>query len=301
MADVLKQIATLLELKGENPFKLSVWSTPRTRQSFKRWSALVGEAQQSIASVRGDKILFKLGAELCRICLAYQQFCRVNKRCMTQNRRHALDDRQLPGTGTAYRSRGWSPCLFALLVFAALMCSSCQTPLPPLPNPPGPKTAVRLVPGDVIKVSYSEESVPDQTQKIRRDGKVSLPLIGQVTAAGKRPIDFQDELVSLYEGKLENNEVLVTLESGVATVIVSGFANKPGTYSFDRPTTVYQAIMEAGGVSDYGSPSNVRLSRIINGVQLTESINLRPTIRGEPTRPKYVQDGDVIYISRSLF
>jgi polysaccharide export outer membrane protein len=153
----------------------------------------------------------------------------------------------------------------------------------------------------VIKVAYADETVPDQTQKIRRDGKVSLPLIGQVTAAGKRPIDFQDELLSRYEGKLENNGVLVTLENGTATVIVSGFANKPATYTFDRPTTVYQAIMEAGGVSDYGSPSNIHLTRMIDGKQLTETINLRPAIHGHPVRPEYVQDGDVIYIARSLF
>jgi len=160
---------------------------------------------------------------------------------------------------------------------------------------------VRLSPGDAIKVAYADETVPDQTQKIRRDGKVSLPLIGEVTAAGKRPIDFQHELVSRYEGKLDNSEVLVTLENSTATVTVSGFANKPGTYSFDRPTTVYQAIMEAGGVSDYGSPSNIHLTRIVNGAQLTESINLRPAIHGQPVRPEYVQDGDVIYIARSLF
>jgi protein involved in polysaccharide export with SLBB domain len=59
--------------------------------------------------------------------------------------------------------------------------------------------------------------------------------------------------------------------------------------------------MEAGGVSDYGSLSNIHLTRIINGEQRTETLNLKPTIRGQPTKPKYVQDGDVIYISRSLF
>ncbi len=160
-------------------------------------------------------------------------------------------NRQLQGTDTADCKRASSPscCLFAFLVFAALTCGGCQTPLPPLPNPPGPKTAVRLAPGDTIKVSYSDESVPDQTQKIRRDSKVSLPLIGEVTAAGKRTIDFQNELVGRYEGELENNEVLVTLESGLATVTVSGFANKPAVYSFDRPTTVYQAVMRAFAAS----------------------------------------------------
>jgi polysaccharide export outer membrane protein len=191
--------------------------------------------------------------------------------------------------------------LFTFLVFAVLMCGGCQTTLPPLPNPPGPYTAVRLSPGDVIKVAYADESVPDQTQKIRRDGKVSLPLIGEVTAAGKRVINFQNELIGRYEGRLDNSEVLVTLENGTATVIIAGFANKPGPIAFDRPTTVYQAVMEAGGVSDYGSPGNVRLTRVISGRQLTETINLRPAIHGEPLRPEYVQDGDVIYIARSWF
>jgi polysaccharide export outer membrane protein len=219
---------------------------------------------------------------------------------MTQNSRHTWDDRQLPGTSYPTDELPRLSFLFAFLVFA-LMCGGCQSPLPPLPNPPGPHTAVRLSPGDVIKLSFAEESDLDQTQKIRRDGKVSLPFLGEVTAAGKRVIDFQRELVRRYEDDLENPEVLVTLENGSATVIISGFANRPGPVTFDRPTTVYQAIMQVGGVSDYGSLSNVHLTRIIDGVQRTETINLRPSIRGKPIYPKYVQDGDVIYISRSLF
>jgi len=46
---------------------------------------------------------------------------------------------------------------------------------------------------------------------------VSLPFIGEVTAAGKRLMDFQHELINRYEGQLENSEVLVTLESGRVT------------------------------------------------------------------------------------
>src|SRR5437773_10512866 len=168
---------------------------------------------------------------------------------MTQNSKHTQDERQLGGASSRRPELSASSCLFTfLLFFAALACGGCQSPLPPLPNPPGPRTAVRLSPGDVIKVSYADESIPDQTQKIQRDGKVSLPLIGEVTAVGKRPIDFQHELARRYEGKLENNEVLVTLENGTATVTVSGFANKPGGISFDRLMTVYQAIMLAGRV-----------------------------------------------------
>jgi polysaccharide export outer membrane protein len=222
---------------------------------------------------------------------------------MTQNRKRVWDDRRLRNTFTACRKRAFDPCScpVAFLVAAALACGSCQTPLPPLPDQPGPKTAVRLSPGDSIKVTFAEESDLDQTQRIRRDGKISLPLIGELTAAGKRLMDLQREIISRYEGKLDNPEVLVTLESGTATAIVSGFANKPGKVEFDRPKTVYQAIMDAGGVSDYGSWRNIHLTRIINGVQRTETINLRPVIHGEPIEPEYVQDGDVIYISRSWF
>src|SRR5438132_13873833 len=167
---------------------------------------------------------------------------------MVQNKRQLWDNRPSPGTDTAYRGREQSSSfpLVRVLLVAARMCGRCQSPLRPLPNPPGPKTPVRLSPGDKIKVSYADESVPDQTQKIRRDGKVSLPLIGEVTAAGKRVIDFQHELVSRYEGQLENSEVLVTLENGTATVTVSGFANKPGVYPFDGPTTISLPVMQDG-------------------------------------------------------
>ncbi len=221
---------------------------------------------------------------------------------MTHDNGRMPYDRQLPVTDTVYRGhkRSGRSCLLAVLVSAALIFG-CQSPLPPLPNPPGPYTAVRLAPGDVIKLSFAEESDLDQTQKIRRDGKISLPFLGEVTAAGKRVIDLQRELVRRFDEYLENPDVLVTVDNGLATVVVSGFVNKPGTINFDRPTTVYQAIMTAGGVSDYGSPSNVHLTRIINGVQRTETINLRQSIRGNPIYPEYVQDGDVIYVSRSLF
>jgi polysaccharide export outer membrane protein len=237
--------------------------------------------------------------------LAHQQLSNVKHGGMVENSKHKRHDRQLPCTNTDHRKSAFSmsSCLFSFIGFAALMFGGCETVQPPLPYPPGPKTAVRLSPGDTIKVTFAEESDLDQTEQIRRDGKVSLPLIGEVTAAGKRLMDFQREIISRYEGRLDNPEVLVTFDPGKAsgTVFVSGFAHKPGSVAFDRPTTVYQAIMEAGGATDYGSLSNVHLTRIINGEQRTETINLKPTVRGKPTKPIYVQDGDVIYISRSWF
>ena len=56
-------------------------------------------------------------------------------------------------------------CCFALIAIAALACAGCQTKWPPLPYPPGPHTAVRLSPGDTIKIAFAENADLDQTAK----------------------------------------------------------------------------------------------------------------------------------------
>jgi polysaccharide export outer membrane protein len=221
---------------------------------------------------------------------------------MTSNLRDIPERTETAGAAWCRRRNVSSVCAGIGLIFAvAFLYSGCQTELPPLPYQVGPYTTVRLSPGDTIKVAFAENSDLDQTEKIRRDGKITLPIIGEVRAAGRTVMQLQNTLISLYNDHLDNSEVLVTLENGNATAIVSGFANNPGKVEFDRPTTVYQAVMQSGGVSDYGSTSNIHLTRIINGQQLSETVNLRPTIHGEPTRPTYVQDGDVIYVGRSWF
>lgn len=152
-----------------------------------------------------------------------------------------------------------------------------------------------------MKITFQGANDLNQSQKIHADGKVNLPLIGEVTASGKTVTDFQKELTQLYKPQLRNNQVLVTLESAVTTVIVSGFIHKPGKLTFDRPTTVFQAIMEAGGPTDYGNIGNVHLTRTIDEQQRTEVLNLKAAMSGKPTKPYYVKDGDVIFVSQRLF
>ena len=65
-----------------------------------------------------------------------------------------------------------------------LLCSGCQTEQgAPFPEQRTASTPVRLTPGDVIKLSFTTTPDMNQTQRIRADGKVSLPLVGEVTAA----------------------------------------------------------------------------------------------------------------------
>lgn len=200
--------------------------------------------------------------------------------------------RRLSGLGMSY----------VLAALVLLLCNGCTTPSrTSLAEQQIVSTPVNLSPGDVIKLSFSGSADLNQTQKIRADGKVSLPLIGEVTAAGKTVVDFQNELTRLYKPQLRNNEVLVTLESGIGQVVVSGEVQKPSKFPFDRPTTVFQAIMEAGGVTQFGSLKKVRLIRTINGKQQSQVFDLTPTLKGSATQGIYVRDGDVIFVPASAF
>ena len=191
---------------------------------------------------------------------------------------------------------------FILTIFLTTILLGCETvEYPPRGERIAPSTPVRLSPGDVIKVSFSETSELNQTQKIKMDGKVNLPLVGEIKASGKTVAAFQRQLADLYSDQLEENEVLVTLENGVASVLVSGQVGRPGKLEFDRPTTVLQAIMQAGGATAYGNLSKVRLIRTVNGRQEAGVLNLKSPIRQRTTEGTYVKDGDVIYVPVRLF
>lgn len=203
--------------------------------------------------------------------------------------------------------RAQSICKIAASVIALALLgfigTSCGTPAnsTTFASQAQPPPHVILGPGDVIKLSFPAAPELNQAQKIRADGRLSLPLVGEVDAAHKTVGQLQSELVQLYKPQLKSPEVVVTLEGSTTTVVVSGSVAKPGKIVFDRPTTVFQAIMEAGGATAYGNLRGVRLIRTINGVQKSQVLNLRGALNGESTNAFYVRDGDVIYVPQSAF
>jgi polysaccharide export outer membrane protein len=202
---------------------------------------------------------------------------------------------------TVVRQHLWAVGVAMLLLSISLFCSGCAQPTGFSPEQGVAPAAVTLVAGDVIKLTFPGAPELSQSQKIRTDGKVNLPLVGEVDAAGKTVNSLQTELMELYKSQLKSSTVTVTLESSVTRVVISGAVGHPTTLSFERPTTVFQAIMEAGGVSEFGSLRNVHLVRLIDGKQQTQVLDLRPVTSGKTTKPYYVRDGDVIYVPRSIF
>ena len=190
-----------------------------------------------------------------------------------------------------------------IAISITLPLTSCETTVSSttFSGQAAPPTRVSLLPGDVVHLTFAGAPELNQSQKIRADGKLSLPLVGEVSAAGKTIGQLQGELAELYKSQLKTSEVSVSLESSLTTVVVSGAVAKPGKIVFERPTTVFQAIMESGGATDFGNLSKVRLVRTIHGVQQSQLMDLRPTLRGAATRAFYVRDGDIIYVPQSMF
>jgi len=188
------------------------------------------------------------------------------------------------------------------VVITSTVFNSCYYPVSgPIPEQAAAPNKTTLTSGDVIKFAFPGAPELNQSQKIRSDGKVNLPLIGEVDAAGKSIDTLQAEIALRYKPQLQNTTVLLTLESSVIQVVISGAVSKPAKLLFEQQTTVVQAIMEAGGVSEFGSLRRVHLIRKINGVEYTQILDLSGIMRGEPIKPYYVRNGDVIFVPQSAF
>ncbi|MGH8022944.1 MAG: polysaccharide biosynthesis/export family protein, partial [Limisphaerales bacterium] len=115
--------------------------------------------------------------------------------------------------------------------------------------------------GDVVKVSFPGSANLNETEQIRLDGKIALPLVGDVQAAGLTPDQLQQNLVKLYAPQISASDVTVAIESSSFPIYVTGCVLSPGRVLSNQPITALEAIMEAGGF-DY-SRANLRKVHVI--------------------------------------
>lgn len=188
-----------------------------------------------------------------------------------------------------------------IAVVCAFAGVGCQSPTAgPIPPEWKAQTPGALAAGDVLKFTFPGAPELNQSQKIRADGKVSVPVLGEILAGGKRLGDLQRELSRLYQPQLKNSEVVVSLESSTTAVYVGGAVNRPGKVPLDRPMTVLEAIMEAGGFTpDLANPRKVSVIRNVNGQQTPHVVDLSPGLRGQSSEAFYLKAYDVIYVPQS--
>lgn len=210
-----------------------------------------------------------------------------------------------PGRLMLLARRTWraavAPLGLAAVAGLGLVLTGCQSSVSSdVPGPSASRSAasgaVILGEGDVIRMVFAGAPELNSQQKIRSDGKISLAMVGETRAAGLTVPQLQDALVALYKPQLQNPAVLVTLDTSANAVIISGEVNSPGRRVFDKPTTLLEAIMEAGGFSGFANKKKVTLIRVEGGQYRTEVVDMSGALKGEETEVVYVRGGDIINV-----
>jgi len=151
--------------------------------------------------------------------------------------------------------------LVGLLLFAA--SARAQD----MPRPDASSTATAdyeyvIGPADVIEVAVWQNTVISRTVPVRPDGRISLPVINDVQAAGLTPSQLQASLVKSLAGYIQTPEVSVIVrEVHSFNVSVIGNVAKPGRYSLDSRVTVLDALALAGGLTEYADRGKIVVLR----------------------------------------
>jgi polysaccharide biosynthesis/export protein len=201
--------------------------------------------------------------------------------------------------------------IFPLLLLLVTCLTGCQSPQSSSPpryldvtttsNTPA-STAVRLHEGDVIRVDFEADTNMNTVAKIQIEGNINLPLAGDVRAAGKTLEELKADLMSRYERLLKVNEITVELVASAASITVSGAVLRPGRMPMERPLTVMEAVMEAGGFDpNRAKLDKVTVYRIESGQQQRHVLNLKRALGKGDTSPFYLKPFDIIHVPEKRF
>ena len=134
---------------------------------------------------------------------------------------------------------------------------------------------------------------------VRPDGMISLPLIGEVKAAGYTPVQLQGVLADAMKKYVSDPQVTVVIEKVASLNFnIVGEVNKPGYYPLTRRLTVLDAIALAGGFKDFAKTKKVYILRTsANGAEQRIPFNYNEVIKGKNSQQNIdLQPRDTIVV-----
>ena len=190
-----------------------------------------------------------------------------------------------------------STIFIAVVIAGSLSSALAQRPaLNPIARAYG-ETEFKLGPDDVIEVFVYKEQELSTTVVVRPDGKISLPLIGELICNGKTAADLQNEIAQRLTQFIAQPTVnVIVKEVNSAKVSVIGEVKTPGMYKIQARSTVLDAVALAGGFTEYAKRNKVKLIRITNGKQQQFQINLDEQLKGGKGDLFYILPSDKIYV-----
>src|SRR5215471_20910852 len=217
------------------------------------------------------------------------------------------------GVGSlAVRLLKWTLLLAILTSFALAQdaASSSQAssskPAPTAPPNNAPKSAPGVRPEsyiigaeDVLSVYVWKEPDMSKSVPVRPDGMISLPLVGEVKAAGYTPVQLQDVLADRMKKYVSDPQVTVVVEKIASLSFnIVGEVNHPGYFPLTRRMTVLDAIALAGGFKDFAKTKKVYVLRTAsNGTEQRLPFNYKQVIKGENSQQNIdLQPRDTIVV-----
>lgn len=153
--------------------------------------------------------------------------------------------------------------------------------------------------GDVVAISVWKDADLSRTMPVRPDGRISLPVIGEVQAAGLTAVELQERIVAKLDPYVRHPQVNVMIqEIRSRTFNVMGKVTKPGSFELIKPTTVLDAIALAGGFQEYARVTHIYVLRPgPGGSPATLPFNYKAVIKGKNTAENVsVQPGDTVVV-----
>jgi len=147
---------------------------------------------------------------------------------------------------------------------------------------------------DVLGILVWREGDLSGIVVVRPDGKITRPMIGEIQAAGITPVALGKNLEAAYSKYINNPEVMVSVQSvNSKKYYIDGEVSRPGEYRLITPTTVFEALSEAGGFQEF---ANVKKIRILRGNKSLK-FNWKEVSHGKNMAQNiYLENGDHIII-----
>jgi len=175
--------------------------------------------------------------------------------------------------------------------------NSVKTPvaIPALPTaaPVDPKTYV-IGPEDILSVRVWREPELSSAVQVRPDGKITLPLIGEMEAAGQTPEGLKAKVVEALQEYIIKPDVIVSLQSVQSRkYYITGEVTRPGTFPLVVPVTILEALTNAGGFKEFANTKKITVLR--KGKIL--KFNYNEVVKGKnPQQNVQIENGDYIVV-----
>ncbi len=157
--------------------------------------------------------------------------------------------------------------------------ASAATNSPAVANAPD-SPEYTIGPGDVLNVNFWREPEMSGEVVVRPDGKITIPLIKEVSAVGLTPNQLEAEIQARAERFVQEASATVTVRTiNSRMVYITGNVARPGGYALNGPTSVLQFIAQVGGVLEYSDSKNIVIMRTRGGKSETFKFNYKDIVK----------------------